>query len=89
MIASRFCWVRFNNQKLYWKHRKIFALLRFLSGFSFSLFVDIHDWTEAKHDCRPFSAAAESPDEKENNIQLAIISIEMMRDSISGHQATK
>ena len=29
-----------------------------LSGFSFSLFVDIHDWTEAKHDCRPFSAAA-------------------------------
>ena len=30
-----------------------------LSGFSFSLFVDIHDWTEAKHDCRPFSAAAE------------------------------
>ena len=33
-----------------------------LSGFSFSLFVDIHDWTEAKHDCKPFSAAAESPD---------------------------
>ena len=58
-----------------------------LSGFSFSLFDDIHDWTEAKHDCRPFSAAAESPDKKET--QLAIISIEMMRDSMSGDQATK
>ena len=36
-----------------------------LSGFSFSLFVDIHDWTAAKHDCKPFSAAAEPPDAKE------------------------
>ena len=36
-----------------------------LSQFSFSLFVDIHDWTEAKHDCKPFSAAAESPDAEE------------------------
>ena len=36
-----------------------------LSGCSFSLFVDIYDWTEAKHDCKPFSAAAESPDVKE------------------------
>ena len=35
-----------------------------LSGFSFSLLVDMHDWTEAKHDCKPFSAAAESPDAK-------------------------
>ena len=36
-----------------------------LSRFSFSLIVDIHDWTEAKHDCKPFSAAAESPDAME------------------------
>ena len=36
-----------------------------LSGFSYSLLVDMHDWTEAKHDCKPFSAAAESPDAKE------------------------
>ena len=36
-----------------------------LSGFSSSLFVNIHDWTEAKHDSKPFSAAAESPDAKE------------------------
>ena len=36
-----------------------------LSGFSFSLLVDIHHWTEAKHDCKPFSAGAESPDVKE------------------------
>ena len=36
-----------------------------LSGLSFSLFVDTHDWTEAKHDCKSFSAAAESPDAKE------------------------
>ena len=28
-----------------------------LSGFSFSLFVNIPDWTEAEHDCRPFSAS--------------------------------
>ena len=33
--------------------------------FCFSLFIDIHDWTEAKHDCKPFSAAVESPDAKE------------------------
>ena len=37
-----------------------------LSGFSFMLFVDVHDCTEAKHDCKPFSAAAESPDAKES-----------------------
>ena len=70
-IAGRFCCVSFNTEKLYWKHRKIFAPLPYmrrysvLSGFSFSLFVDIHDWIEAKHDCRPFSAAAELPDGKE------------------------
>ena len=39
--------------------------IQFLFGFSFSLLVDIHDWTEAKHDCKPFSAATESPDAKE------------------------
>ena len=32
-----------------------------LSGFSFSLLVYIHDWTETKHDCKPFSTAADSP----------------------------
>ena len=47
-----------------------------VSWFSFSLFVDIHDWTEAKQDCRPFNAAAE----------LAIISIEMVRDSMPRNQ---
>ena len=52
-----------------------------LSGFSFTLFADIHDWTEAKHDCKPFSAAAESPDAKDI-IQLAVISIEVVRDSM-------
>ena len=36
-----------------------------LSGFSYSLFIDIHDWTDAKHNCKPFSPAAESPDENE------------------------
>ena len=35
-----------------------------LSGFGFSLFVDIHDWTEAKHDCRSSSAATDFPDER-------------------------
>ena len=36
-----------------------------LFGFNFSLFVDIHDWTEAKRDCRAFSAAPDLPDENE------------------------
>ena len=27
--------------------------------------LDIHDWIEPKHDCKPFRAAAESPDAKE------------------------
>ena len=36
-----------------------------LSGFGFSLLVDIHDWTEAKHDCKSFSSPTESPDAKE------------------------
>ena len=66
-IPSRFCWVGFDIEKLYWKHREVFAQLflfpmrrnSVLSGFSFSLFINIHDWTEAKHDCKPFSAAAE------------------------------
>ena len=33
-------------------------------SFSFSLFIDIHDWTEAKHDYTPNSATAESRDPK-------------------------
>ena len=65
--------VSFDTEKLNWKHREVFTPLSFfpnkeefvLSGFSFSLLVYIHDWTEAKHDCKPFSAAAESPDAKE------------------------
>ena len=36
-----------------------------LSEFSFSLFIDIHDWTEDKHNCKLFSDAAESPDAKD------------------------
>ena len=47
------------------KHREIFALLSFvpirencfiLSGFTFDLFIFIHDWTEAIHACKPSSA---------------------------------
>ena len=51
-----------------------------LSGFSFGLLVDIHDLTEAKHDCKPFSATAQYPDTKETH-SFAVISIEMVRDS--------
>ena len=36
-----------------------------LSGFAFSLFIDIHGWTEDKHACEPLSATKESPDAKE------------------------
>ena len=72
-IPSRFSRVSFDTEKLNRKHREVLALLSFvlirrnsvLSGFGFSLFVDIHDWTEAKHDCKPFSAAAQSPDAKD------------------------
>ena len=72
-IASRFCWVSFNTQSSigninrYLLHCRSFPMRRnsVLSGFSFSLFVYIHDWTAAKHESGPFSAAAELPDEKE------------------------
>ena len=39
-----------------------------LSEFSFSLFVDIHDWTEDQLDGKPLSAAAEFPDANETYI---------------------
>ena len=42
-----------------------------LSGFSFSLLVDIDEWTEAKHYCKPFSANADSPDAKETYCWLS------------------
>ena len=51
-----------------------------MSGFSLSLFIDIQDWAEAKHNCKPFSAAVESPDAKE---MLAIISTEVVRNCVS------
>ena len=51
-----------------------------LSGFSFSLFIDIQDWTEAKHNCKPFSVAVESPDAKETYSWL--LSAQMVRDSV-------
>ena len=87
-IPSRFSRVSFDTEKLNWKYSEVFAPLSFipnkedfgLSGFSFSLLVDIHDWTEAKHDCKPFSTAA-VPWCK-GNIQLAVISIEVARDSV-------
>ena len=44
-----------------------------LSGFSISIFVDIHDWTEAKHDCKPFSATEESHDAKETYSWLSSV----------------
>ena len=67
-ILSRFCWIRFNTEQLNKKHEEIVACSN-KAEFSFicvhfQLFVDIHDWTEAKHDCKPFSAAAETPDER-------------------------
>ena len=59
--------ISFDTEKLNRKHWEVFAPLSFIPNkeeFSFSLFIDIHDWIEAKHDCKPFSAAAESPDAK-------------------------
>ena len=72
-IPSKFSRVSFDTEKINWKHREVFVPLSFvpnkeefiLSGFSFNLFVDIQDWTEVNHDCKPLSAAAESPDAKE------------------------
>ena len=55
------------NIDRYLLHCRLFLIRRnsVLFEFSFSLLVNIHDRTEAKHDCKPFSAAAESPDAKE------------------------
>ena len=55
------------NIERYLLHCSSFMIRRnsVLSGFRFGVFFLIHDWTEAKHDCKPFGAAAESPDEKE------------------------
>ena len=64
-IPSKFSRVSFDTEKLNRKHREVFALLSFVSDKEeFSLLVDIHDWTEAKHDCKPLSTAAEFPDAK-------------------------
>ena len=72
-ILGSFCWVSIDTEKVNRKHREVFAPLSFLpdkeefrfSRVQFSLFIHIHEWTEAKHNCKPFSAAAESPDAKE------------------------
>ena len=72
-IPSKFFWVSFGTEKLNRNHREVFAPLSFvvdkgafiLSSFSFSLFIDFHDWTGTKHSCKAFNAAAEFPDEKE------------------------
>ena len=71
-------------------HCRLFPIRRnsVLSGFTFSLFVDIHDWTEAKHDCKPFSAAAESPDAKETYSWLSS-ALQMVRDSVSRDHAAQ
>ena len=60
------------NIERYLRRCRSFPIRRnsLLSGFSFSLFVDIHDWTEAKHGCKLFSVAAESPDAKETPNQI-------------------
>ena len=49
-------------------------------GLSFSLFFDIEDWTEAKHDCKPFSVAAESPDAKDTCRCLEMVKDGVPRD---------
>ena len=72
-ITSRFSRVSFDTKKLNWNiERYLLRCCSFLirrnsvlAGFSSSLLGDIHDWTEAKHDRKPFSAVAESRDAKE------------------------
>ena len=44
-----------------------------------SLFIDIHDWTEAKHSHKPVSTAAVI----KGHMQLAVISVEVVWDSVS------
>ena len=88
-ITSRFSRVSFDTEELNGNiERHLLRCPSFpmrrnsvLSGFGFSLLVDIHDWTEAKHDCKPFSAAAESPDAKET-YRLLSSAIEVVRDSV-------
>ena len=50
-------------------------------------FIDIKEWTDAKHDCKLFSAAAESPDENEAYSWLSS-TMEVVRDRVSRNQAT-
>ena len=69
-FPNRFCLVTFDTKKLNRK-QEVFALLSFVpkkehsSLIRVNLFINIRDWTEAKHDCEPFSAAVESSDAKD------------------------
>ena len=77
-ISSNFCGF-VSTSKSSTGSREIFALLPFvpdeensvLSGLSFSLFTVIHDCTEAKHNCKLLSAAAESLDAKSTYSRLS------------------
>ena len=66
--------LNFDTKKINRKYREILPPLSvvpnkekfsFFSGFGFSLFINIRDWTEAKHYCKAFGAAVESPDAKD------------------------
>ena len=94
-IASRFFWVSFNTQKLYWKHRKISAPLPFIPyGEKFSFiwvqfqFICRHPWLNRRQAWLQTIQCCSRVAWWKGNIQLAIVSIEMMRDSMSGDQAT-
>ena len=95
-IASIYCWVSFNTQKLYWKHRKIFAPLPFIPNeeeFRFIWvqfqFICRHPWLDRSQAWLQTIQCCSRVAWWKGNIQLAIISIEMMRDSMSGDQAAK
>ena len=75
-ILNRFAALVFDsmgNIERYLLNGRSFLIRRnsVLSGFSFSELINIHDWTEAKRDCKPFSAAMKSLEAKETYTWLS------------------
>ena len=78
-IPSTFYWASFDTKSTIENIREVFALLLFIPDKEEISFIWVqfqfnrrnHDWTEAKHDCKPFYVTIESPDAKETYSRLS------------------
>ena len=95
-VAGRFCRVSFDTWKLYRKHRKIFAPLPFTPDDEKFSFI----WVQFQFNCRHSGLDRGQPWLKsiqcdsrvalwKGNIQLAVTSIEMVKDRMPRNQATE